>query len=85
MQLPDITGGNLMYIERRLAGRKEPPWQNALLVEGNEIFTLDGLSPGTQYTLRWKAPDRQYPDLQVNRFIPFYATFDGVENFCFVG
>ena len=65
VQFPDITGGNLMYVETTLLGRKEPPWENAILVEGNEIFTLTGLRPGTGYTLRWKAPDRQYPDVAV--------------------
>ena len=65
VQFPDITGGNLMYIETRLFGRKDPPWENAILVEGNEIFTLTGLKPDTGYTLRWKAPDKQYPDVQV--------------------
>ena len=35
VQFPDITGGNLMYIEtERLAGRRDPPWENAILVEG---------------------------------------------------
>ena len=66
VQFPDITGGNLMYVETALAGRKEPPWENAILVEGNEIFTLTGLRADTSYTLRWKAPDRQYPDLRVS-------------------
>jgi len=66
VQFPDITGGNLMYVESRLFGRKDPPWENAILVEGNEIFTLTGLKPGTSYTLRWKAPDRQYPDIEVS-------------------
>ena len=33
---------------------------------GNEIFTLTGLRPDTGYTLRWKAPDNQYPDVQVD-------------------
>ena len=44
---------------------REPAWENAILVEGNEIFTLTDLSPDTAYTLRWKAPDRQYPDVEV--------------------
>ena len=68
VQFPDITGGNLMYIEaEKLAtGRKDPPWENAILVEGNEIFTLTGLRPDTSYTLRWKAPDRQYADVKVD-------------------
>ena len=66
VQFPDITGGNLMYIETRLFGRKDPPWENAILVEGNEIFTLTGLKPDTSYTLRWKSPDKQYPDIQVS-------------------
>ena len=68
VQFPDITGGNLMYIEweKLKAGRKDPPWENAILVEGNEIFTLTGLKPDTSYTLRWKAPDRQYPDVKVD-------------------
>lgn len=66
VQFPDITGGNLMYVESRLFGRKDPPWENAILVEGNEIFTLTGLKPGTSYTLRWKAPDKQYPDIEVS-------------------
>ena len=70
VQFPDITGGNLMYIEaeKLAAGRKDPPWENAILVEGNEIFTLTGLRPDTSYTLRWKAPDRQYPDVKVIYF-----------------
>ena len=35
VQFPDITGGNLMYIEtERLTGRRDPPWENAILVEG---------------------------------------------------
>ena len=66
VQFPDITGGNLMYIQSRLLGRKDPPWENAILVEGNKIFTLTGLHPDTEYTLRWKAPDRQYPDVLVS-------------------
>ena len=67
VQFPDITGGNLMYIEAEKleTGRKDPPWENAILVEGNEIFTLTGLRPDTSYTLRWKAPDRQYADVKV--------------------
>ena len=65
VQFPDITGGNLMYVESELLSRKDPPWENAILVEGNEIFTLTGLKAGTKYMLRWKAPDRQYPDLEV--------------------
>ena len=71
VQFPDITGGNLMYIEaeKLAAGRKDPPWENAILVEGNEIFTLTGLRPDTSYTLRWKAPDRQYPDVKVTVFL----------------
>lgn len=56
-----------MYIETRVLVRKDPPWENAILVEGNEIFTLTGLNPDTEYTLRWKAPDKQYPDIQVYR------------------
>ena len=68
VQFPDITGGNLMYIEaeKLKTGRKDPPWENAILVEGNEIFTLTGLKPDTSYTLRWKAPDRQYADVKVD-------------------
>ena len=66
VQFPDITGGNLMYIQSRLLGRKDPPWENAILVEGNKIFTLTGLEPDAEYTLRWKAPDRQYPDVLVS-------------------
>ena len=65
VQLPDNNGGNLAYIETRLFGRKDPGWENAILVKGSEIFTLTGLKPDTSYTLRWKTPDRQYPDVQV--------------------
>lgn len=67
VQLPDNNGGNLAYIEsKHLVGRRDPAWENAILVKGSEIFTLTGLKPDTSYTLRWKTPDRQYPDVKVS-------------------
>jgi hypothetical protein len=65
VQFPDISGGNLMYVETRVVGRSDPPWENAIILEGNEIFTLTDLKPGVGYTLRWKTPDRTFPDVQV--------------------
>ena len=45
-----ITGGNLMYVQDRIYSKgKEVPWENAIILEGNEIFTLTGLEPGTNY------------------------------------
>jgi len=68
VQFPGITGGNLMYVEERSyrgnQGR-ETPWENALILEGNKIFTLTGLRAGTEYRLRWQAPNRQFPDVMV--------------------
>ena len=68
VQFPGITGGNLMYVEARLyrPPPRESPWQNAIILEGNKIFTLTGLRAGTRYRLRWQAPDRQYPDVEVS-------------------
>ncbi len=67
VQFPGITGGNLMYVEDRIfkGSRGEIPWENAIILEGNKIFTLTGLRPGTTYRLRWQAPDAQYPDVEV--------------------
>ena len=53
-----------MYVESRLVGRNDPPWENAIILEGNEIFTLTNLQPGVGYTLRWKTPEKQFPDVQ---------------------
>ena len=67
IQFPGITGGNLMYVEdRQFPAGKEIPWQNAIILEGNKIFTLTGLKAGVKYRLRWQAPDRQYPDIMVS-------------------
>ena len=44
----------------------EVPWENAIILEGNEIFTLTGLKPSTPYRLRWQAPDKQYEDVMVS-------------------
>ncbi len=57
-----------MYLESRLyrPPPRDAPWENALILEGNKIFTLTGLRAGTQYRLRWQAPDRQYPDVTVS-------------------
>ena len=76
VQFPGITGGNLMYIEERLfrnggdgggaAEASDVPWENAIILEGNEIFTLTGLKPSTPYRLRWQAPDKQYQDVMVS-------------------
>lgn len=72
VQFPGITGGNLMYVEERLfrGGKSslhsETPWENAIILEGNKIFTLTGMTPGTRYRLRWQTPDRQYPDVMVS-------------------
>ena len=41
------------------------PWENAIILEGNKIFTLTGLKAGITYRLRWQAPDRQYQDVMV--------------------
>ena len=50
VQFPGITGGNLMYVQDRIYSKgKEVPWENAIILEGNEIFTLTGLEPGTNY------------------------------------
>ncbi|XP_040573010.1 uncharacterized protein sas isoform X2 [Lepeophtheirus salmonis] len=77
VKFPGISGGNLMYVEDHLykgetrnkahGGVGETtPWKNAIILEGNKIFTLTGLEPGTLYRLRWQAPDKQYPDLKVS-------------------
>ena len=42
VQFPDISGGNLMYVMSELVDRKDIPWENAIILEGNEIFTLTG-------------------------------------------
>ena len=42
------------------------PWENAIILEGNKIYTLTALKPGTLYRLRWQAPDKQYPDIMVS-------------------
>ena len=42
------------------------PWENAIILEGNKIYTLTALNPGTLYRLRWQAPDKQYPDIMVS-------------------
>ena len=54
-----------MYVEDRLYFNREVPWENAIILKGNKIFTLTGLNPGTKYRLRWQAPDSQYPDVEV--------------------
>ena len=62
-----------MYVEDRLFkgdghdpfGHSSTPWENAIILEGNEIFTLTGLKAKTTYRLRWQAPNKQYPDLVV--------------------
>lgn len=68
VQFPGITGGNLMYVEDRLyfGTRGDIPWENAIILEGNKIFTLTGLTERTKYRLRWQAPDSQYPDVEVS-------------------
>ena len=43
VQFPDISGGNLMYVMSELVDRKDIPWENAIILEGNEIFTLTGI------------------------------------------
>ncbi len=74
VQFPDITGGNLMYIEDTLfqksLNKDNIPWENAIILEGNKIFTLTGLSPGTKYRLRWQTPEIQYPDVEVSTQLP---------------
>ncbi len=57
-----------MYVEERLYREppRETPWENALILEGNKIFTLTGLRAGTKYRIRWQAPDRQYEDVHVS-------------------
>lgn len=47
VQFPDITGGNLKYVEDRNSASKN--WENAIILEGNKIFTLTGLTPGASY------------------------------------
>ena len=42
------------------------PWENAIILEGNKIYTLTALKSGTLYRLRWQAPDKQYPDIMVS-------------------
>ena len=60
-----------MYVEEHMyrEGSKQhshsTPWENALILEGNKIFTLTGLRAGTKYRLRWQAPDKHYPDVMV--------------------
>ena len=54
-----------MYVEDRLYFNREVPWENAIILKGNKIFTLTGLNAGTKYRLRWQAPDAQYPDVEV--------------------
>ena len=52
VQFPGITGGNLMYVQEKVFTNpkgKDVPWENAIILEGNEIFTLTGLEPGTKY------------------------------------
>ena len=49
LQFPGITGGNLMYVEDRLFNLREVPWENTIILEGNKIFTLRDLKPGTKY------------------------------------
>ena len=54
VQFPDITGGNLKYVQERIfvnaqGQGKDVPWENAIILEGNEIFTLTGLEPRTNY------------------------------------
>ena len=44
----------------------QTPWENAIILEGNKIYTLTALKPGTLYRLRWQAPDKQYPDIMVS-------------------
>ena len=51
LQFPGITGGNLMYVEDRLFNLREVPWENTIILEGNKIFTLRDLKPGTKYRL----------------------------------
>ena len=51
LQFPGITGGNLMYVEDRLFNLREVPWENTIILEGNKIFTLRDLKPGTNYRL----------------------------------
>ena len=46
--------------------RTHTPWENAIILEGNKIYTLTALRAGTQYRLRWQAPDKQYPDIMVS-------------------
>lgn len=56
-----------MYVEDKIfRNSREIPWENAIILEGNKIFTLTGLKPNTGYRLRWQAPDTQYPDMQVS-------------------
>lgn len=59
-----------MYVEERRyrpsGFRETTPWQNAIILEGNKIFTLSGLKPGVMYRLRWQAPNKQYPDIKVS-------------------
>eukprot|EP00096_Caligus_rogercresseyi_P011409 TRINITY_DN4478_c0_g1_i1.p1 TRINITY_DN4478_c0_g1~~TRINITY_DN4478_c0_g1_i1.p1 ORF type:complete len:1447 (-),score=380.43 TRINITY_DN4478_c0_g1_i1:293-4633(-) len=77
VQFPGISGGNLMYVQDSLykgesrskshsGPRETTPWKNAIILEGNKIFTLTGLEPGTLYRLRWQAPDKQYSDMTVS-------------------
>ena len=56
-----------MYVEERQfrSPPAETPWENAIILEGNKIFTLTGLKAGVAYILRWQAPDRQFPDVKV--------------------
>lgn len=93
VQFPGITGGNLMYVEERLfrGGKSslhsETPWENAIILEGNKIFTLTGMTPGTRYRLRWQTPDRQYPDVMVSTHCEkvFRFSFSKHETWFWVG
>ena len=76
VQLPAITGGNLMYIEEILYKQRSRdgkddttnvPWDNSIIHEGNKIFTLTGLRAKTAYRLRWQAPNKHpYQDVLVS-------------------
>ena len=55
-----------MYVEDRLFNLREVPWENTIILEGNKIFTLRDLKPGTNYRLRWQTPEVQFPDVEVS-------------------
>ena len=66
LKLPESGGGVLMYVESLLARGSDPPWESLLILEDNDLVTLTGLRPATQYRLRWRTHGRVFSDVRVN-------------------